>query len=84
MKELDNLRMENAYLKKLNALIQTTAQKAQIVIELRHQYTLAGLLKLADLARSTFYYQQKALQVADKYADLKARIKTIFDRHKGR
>jgi putative transposase len=54
------------------------------VIELRHQYPLAGLLKLAGLARSTFYYQQKALQVADKYADLKARIKTIFDRHKGR
>lgn len=54
------------------------------MIELRHQYPLAGLLKLADLARSTFYYQQKALQVADKYADLKARIKTIFDRHKGR
>jgi putative transposase len=37
------------------------------VIELRHQYPLAGLLKLAGLARSTFYYQQKALQVADKY-----------------
>ncbi len=29
MKELDNLRMENAYLKKLNALVQTTAQQAQ-------------------------------------------------------
>lgn len=27
--ELDNLRMENAYLKKLNALVQTTAQQAQ-------------------------------------------------------
>jgi transposase len=29
IKELDNLRMENAYLKKLNALAQTTAQQAQ-------------------------------------------------------
>lgn len=29
IKELDNLRMENAYLKKLNALVQTTAQQAQ-------------------------------------------------------
>ncbi|MGF6980090.1 transposase InsO family protein [Paraburkholderia sp. JPY465] len=54
------------------------------MIELRHQYPLAGLLKLAGLARSTFYYQQKALQLVDKYADLKARIKAIFDRHKGR
>ncbi len=54
------------------------------MIELRHRYPLAGLLKLAGLARSTFYYQQKALQIVDKYADLKARIKAIFDRHKGR
>jgi transposase len=27
--ELSNLRMENAYLKKLKALVQTTAQQAQ-------------------------------------------------------
>jgi transposase InsO family protein len=42
------------------------------------------LLKAAGLARSTFYYQHKVLQAADKYADLKARIRTIFDEHKGR
>lgn len=54
------------------------------MIELRHQYPLAGLLKAADMARSTFYYQQKALQVSDKYADLKARIRAIYDQHKGR
>lgn len=29
-------------------------------------YPLEGLLKLADVARGTFYFQQKALQVADK------------------
>lgn len=52
--------------------------------ELRQQYPIAGLLKLAGLARSTFYYQQKALLVADKYADLKNHIRTIYARHKGR
>lgn len=36
------------------------------------------------MARSTFYYQHKVLQTADKYADLKAKIRTIFDEHKGR
>jgi transposase InsO family protein len=45
---------------------------------------LEGLLKVAGLARSTFYYQQKALQAADKYADLKTLIRSTFDQHKGR
>jgi putative transposase len=54
------------------------------VQELRQQYPIAGLLKLAGLARSTFYYQQKALLAADKYADLKSHIRTIYARHKGR
>ena len=54
------------------------------MIELRHQYPLAGLLKAAGIARSTFYYQQKAQQVSDKYADVKDRIRAIYDQHKGR
>jgi len=36
------------------------------------------------MARSTFYYQQKALMAKDKYADLKKSIRTIYERHKGR
>ena len=54
------------------------------MIELRHQYPLAGLLKAAGMARSTFYYQHKVLQVGDKYAGLKARIRAVYDQHKGR
>jgi len=54
------------------------------VLELRQRYPLAGLLKVAGLARSTFYYQQKVLQAGDKYASLKVRIRTLFDQHKGR
>jgi putative transposase len=54
------------------------------VLELRHQFPLADLLQIACLARSTFYYQQKALQRGDKYADLKAKIRELFERHKGR
>ena len=55
-----------------------------IVLELRQQYPLASLLKAAGLARSTFYYQQKALQVEDKYGSLKSKICALFDLHKGR
>ena len=54
------------------------------MIELRQQHPLEGLLKVAGLARSTFYYQQKVQQAADKYAVLKSRICSIFEEHKGR
>ncbi|XWZ83964.1 IS3 family transposase [Paraburkholderia sp. A3RO-2L] len=88
LEELNYLRMENAYLKKLDALIrsesQSAAQKTQIVAGLRHQFPVDGLLKVAGLARSTFYYQCKALQMADKHAQLKARIRSVFEQHKGR
>lgn len=43
-----------------------------------------GLLQASGLARSTFYYQQKALQVVDKHASLKTQIKSVFEQHKGR
>ncbi|MEX3935789.1 IS3 family transposase [Paraburkholderia phymatum] len=63
---------------------RSAARKAQVVLELRQEYPLADLLQIAGLARSTFYYQQKALQMADKYASLKDRIRFVFDQHKGR
>ena len=55
-----------------------------LTLELRQRYPLASLLKVVNLARSTFYYQQKVLQAGDKYASLKVRIRTLFDQHKGR
>lgn len=45
---------------------------------------MATLLKVAGLARSTFYYQAKVAELADKHVDLKAKIRSIFDHHKGR
>lgn len=52
--------------------------------ELRQQYPIASLLKLAQLARSTFYYQRGLLRQEDKYGKLKETIKLVFERHKGR
>ncbi|ADU12069.1 Integrase catalytic region [Asticcacaulis excentricus CB 48] len=54
------------------------------MLELRRQYPIAGLLKLAGLARSTFYYQQKALLAGDKHEKTRVSIQTVYDRHKGR
>lgn len=52
--------------------------------ELRQQYSLDGLLKLASLARSTFYYQLGVRKSGDKHSELKTMIKAVFERHKGR
>lgn len=41
-------------------------------------------MKLAGIARSTFYYQQKAAWAGDKHAALKEEIRDVFTRHKGR
>ena len=54
------------------------------MIELRQDYPLPALLKAAGLSRSTFYYQAKVLEAGDRYAGLKARIRAIYERHKGR
>ena len=45
---------------------------------------MAGLLQVAGLARSTFYYRQKVARAVDKYAGVKERIGAIFEQHKGR
>lgn len=52
--------------------------------ELRQQFPINGLLKLANLPRSTFYYQLEVLRAEDKYAHVKSKIRTIFNLHKGR
>lgn len=52
--------------------------------ELRQEHPLATLLKVAQLARSTFYYQSQVQQAGDRYAELKAHIRAVFDRHQGR
>lgn len=52
--------------------------------ELRQHHPVAALLKVAGLARSTFYYQLRTLNADDRHADLKAKIRTVFDHHKGR
>lgn len=54
------------------------------MIELRPHFPLAALLRAAELPRSSFYYQCKAHQAGDKHWELKARIRVIFDHHRGR
>ena len=52
--------------------------------ELRREYPLAGLLAVARLARSSFYYQLELMWRPDKHARLKARILAVFDKNRGK
>jgi transposase InsO family protein len=54
------------------------------VHELRQQFPLLGLLKLAALPRSTYYHRHNASLRVDKDAQLKADIQAIYARHQGR
>jgi putative transposase len=54
------------------------------VHELRQQFPVVRLLKLAGLPRSTFYHRHNASLRTDKDAQLKADIAAIYARHHGR
>jgi putative transposase len=53
-------------------------------MELRHKFDLELLLDLTNMARSSFYYHRKQITLPDKYQAIKALIKAIYQRHKGR
>ncbi|WP_373694424.1 MULTISPECIES: IS3 family transposase [Bacillus cereus group] len=87
--ENERLLMEIDYLKKLNALIHkkdsiTEPDKAKVIYELRHKYKIIDLVKIAGIARSTYYYWIKQMNRPDKYEKAKELIKEIFDEHHGR
>lgn len=59
-------------------------EKTQIIVELRQKYKLNILLSIAQLSRSTFYYQLSKQRAIDPLLNLKDRIKSIYHKHKGR
>ena len=54
------------------------------MFELRHEYKVVDLIKVAKIARSTYYYWTKAFKGPDKYKEMKQLIKHIFHEHQGR
>ena len=55
-----------------------------VIQELRQDYKLDMLLEIAQLRRSTYYYQSKRQNKEDKYAQAKAEITAIYHENKGR
>ena len=56
----------------------------RVVSELRHEFPLDKLLKLAGIPRSTYYYILKRLDSPDCYQETKEAITQIVNDHKGR
>lgn len=54
------------------------------VCELRQEFNLGDLLKLAEIPRSTYYAILKRLDAEDQYAALRFEIRSICEEHKGR
>jgi putative transposase len=64
--------------------LSSNQQKAEAIMELRHTYDVALLLRCVKLARSSFYYHAHPAEPSDKYTQIKARIQSIYQQHKGR
>lgn len=62
----------------------TKQDKAQVVYELRCEFPVVALIKLAGIPRSTFYYWVKQIHKPDPDAELKLLIQSIYEEHKGR
>ncbi|WP_217951162.1 IS3 family transposase [Granulicatella adiacens] len=94
MTELERLQAENEYLRAENAILKKfertpleggkrERRKTQIVRELVPEFPLDILLKIIKLARSTYYYHLKQLNLEDKNQAVKNEIETIYNEHKG-
>jgi hypothetical protein len=57
-----------------------------VIWELRHEHKVSLLIDIAKIPRSTYYYYSKQFDnpKPDKYAEIKAEIRRIYDESKGR
>jgi len=62
----------------------TNKEKTILIDALRTDYGLRELLGFLHLARSSYFYQRKAMSLPDKYEKLRARIAELFGENQGR
>lgn len=57
-----------------------------MIWELRHEHKIGLLIDIAGIPRSTYYYYSKQFDTPkpDKYAEIKAEIRRIYEENKGR
>lgn len=59
-------------------------EKAMVIMALRDKYPVKDILKVFDMAKSSYCYQQKQLKKDDKFATLKERIISLYLENKQR
>lgn len=79
--EIDILKETINVLKKDPGIDQaalTNREKAVMTDALKDKYSLPALLKKLNLAKSSYYYQEKTIYAEDKYFNLRKRIIQLF------
>ncbi len=85
--ELDILKETMNVLKKDPGVDQTALknrEKAVIIGALKDKYSLPALLNKLGMARSSYFYQVKAMRGEDKYQELRSRVRMLFGESKER
>lgn len=87
-KEVYQLQIEKELLQKASEIIKkdqgislqtlTNREKAIVINALRREYPLKELLKIVNMAKSSYCYQNQALNT-DKYKDIRQQVKDIFE-----
>ncbi len=80
--EIDILRETIDVLKKGPGIDRTALknrEKAAIIDALKNKYSLPKLLLGLRISKSSYYYHQKVIRQADKYAFARSRIREIFE-----
>ena len=88
-REVHRLQLERDILEKAGEILKkgqgislatlTNREKAVVIDALREKHRLKELLHALNMAKSSYCYQEQALHKPDKYEDLRARMKTIFE-----
>ncbi len=79
--EIDILKETINVLKKDPGVDQTALtnrEKAVIIDALKNKYSLPTLCRKLNLAKSSYYYQEKVIQAADKYFELRKKIIQLY------
>lgn len=80
--EKDILEKAGEILKKaegINPQNLSNRDKTLVIDALKDKYRIKDLLSLLRLSKSSFYYQYAAVHKPDKYAEVRKKIKTIFN-----
>ena len=83
--EVDVLKEALNLLKKdpgINITELKNREKAVIIDAVEDKYSLHQLLKCLCMAKSSYYYQRAVMKQSDKYAEIRRRIKIIFQENR--